>query len=397
MSIAAVELKEGTILSDKWCVGKVIGSGACGIVYDVKPCNSNKKTYDYSLVVKVISLGRGLSKAKAKEQEKLSNTLFYEYQLYVGHMYPFPYRPQLPEKFYDTDEKLGVRYLVMEKLEMDLIKYSKSKPSVSNIAKIGLQILDGLSWLHQKGFVFVDIKPDNFMLKGDKLYFVDYGLAEMASKNRNQNRALVGTPSYCSLSVHNNNVNVYKDDIESMALVLIALALECKLPWSDAKSENEVKTTMERCDILQLAESCGFIEMGEVVLMCRELKQNQSLDYDIVRNKLIAMRDRKVTNTKLAEKKNISKKNNSKGKDNNDDNDIDNIVPEKKTNKKINSKVSKTKDNNNNHDDNDDDDNDDDDISNILEEKKVKKIIQKFLKQKQRIIIIMVMKIMWHH
>ena len=67
-----MSLKEGTVLSDKWVIGKEIGNGACGIVYDVKPCNSNKKTYDYSLVVKVIPLGKGLSKAKAKEQERLA-------------------------------------------------------------------------------------------------------------------------------------------------------------------------------------------------------------------------------------------------------------------------------------------------------------------------------------
>lgn len=297
-----MSLKEGTVLSDKWLIGKEVGAGTCGIVYDVKPCNSNKKTYDYSLVVKIISLGKGLTKAKAKEQDRIANTLFYEYQLYVGHMYPFPYRPQLPDNFFASDDTIGVRYLVMEKLDIDLIKYSKSKPSVSDIAKIGLQLLEGLSWLHERGFVFVDVKPDNFMLKNDKVYFVDYGLAEMASKTRNQTRPLVGTPSYCSLSVHNSNVNVYKDDIESMALVLISLALECKLPWSNARSDNEVKTEMEKCDITALASSCGVIEMGEVVLMCRGLRQDQTPDYDLLRKKLIAMRDRKTAAAKPAAK-----------------------------------------------------------------------------------------------
>jgi serine/threonine protein kinase len=147
------------------------------------------------------------------------------------------------------------------------------------------------------------------MLKNDKVYFVDYGLLEMASKTRNQNRALVGTPSYCSLSVHNSNVNMYKDDMESMALVLISLALECKLPWADAKSDDEVKTKMEKCDMVTLASNCGLIEIGEVVMICRSLKQDQSPDYDMIRNKLIAMRDRKaVVATKTVKAVTISEK-----------------------------------------------------------------------------------------
>jgi hypothetical protein len=87
---------------------------------------------------------------------------------------------------------------------------------------------------------------------------------------------------------------MYKDDIESMALFLISLALECKLPWADAKSDAEVKTKMEKCDIVSLASTCGLTEVGEIVMMCRSLKQDQSPDYDSIKSKLVTIRDRKV-------------------------------------------------------------------------------------------------------
>jgi serine/threonine protein kinase len=63
----------------------------------------------------------------------------------------------------------------MEQMERDLIALSNSpkEANSSNIARLGLQILDGLRWIHQKGYLFIDVKPDNFMLKGDFLYFVD--------------------------------------------------------------------------------------------------------------------------------------------------------------------------------------------------------------------------------
>jgi serine/threonine protein kinase len=44
---------------------------------------------------------------------------------------------------------------------------------LASISSIGVQILEGLHWIHSKGFLFVDVKPDNFMLKKDRLYFVD--------------------------------------------------------------------------------------------------------------------------------------------------------------------------------------------------------------------------------
>lgn len=55
--------------------------------------------------------------------------------------------------------------------------YAKEEiPDTKSVANIGLQMLDGLAWLHRKGLLFIDVKPDNFMLNGLELFFVDYGL-----------------------------------------------------------------------------------------------------------------------------------------------------------------------------------------------------------------------------
>lgn len=175
-------LIKGSILENRWIVGDYIGEGACAHVYNATPKVPLKSPYtnelleDIDYVVKVIQLpGKGKSK-KDKDQEKICNTLNYEYSLYNGILSDFPLKPLIPPppKCYGSDITLNVRYLVMEKLDSDLSSYCiRNKIAVDDIARIGLQILDGLLWIHQKGFMFIDVKPENFMLKADKLYFID--------------------------------------------------------------------------------------------------------------------------------------------------------------------------------------------------------------------------------
>lgn len=171
-------IAEGTVIGSKWKIGKLVGEGACGRVYavsDVKPSSCS-----FPLVAKLIPTATGKGKA-AKDQGILCDTLYYEYSLFHGRLCEFPYRPNIPDirSFHGVDADHGYRYLVMERFERDLVGYSTSvKPDTTAVAKIGLQILDGLEWLHNKGLLFIDVKPDNFMLNGDVVKFVDYGLVE---------------------------------------------------------------------------------------------------------------------------------------------------------------------------------------------------------------------------
>ncbi len=166
-------LSNGTVLGGKWTIGAFIGEGACAKVYSVT--DNAAKSLEYAVVAKVIPLGNSKKKSKEqKEQERICNTLYYEYMLYSGLLMDFQFAPRRPTKYYGDDAAVNVRYLVMERLEIDLIGLAKRETiSVPSIAALGMQILDGLRWLHQKNFIFVDVKPDNFMLKNDKLYFVD--------------------------------------------------------------------------------------------------------------------------------------------------------------------------------------------------------------------------------
>lgn len=98
---------------------------------------------------------------------------------------------------------------------------------------IGIQMLDRLKFLHNKGLIHRDIKPDNFLLgtgeNKNKLYLIDFGFCKkyinddgkhMDTKMLNN---IIGTPHFISLNVHNLIQPSRRDDIESIIYVLIYL------------------------------------------------------------------------------------------------------------------------------------------------------------------------------
>jgi hypothetical protein len=98
----AAPLASGSKLG-QWVVGKVVGEGACGRVYEV---TNSQHLAGFPCVVKVIPLATGKGKAQ-KEQLALVNSLNHENQIYQGACLQFKYRPRLPRAYFGDDATLG--------------------------------------------------------------------------------------------------------------------------------------------------------------------------------------------------------------------------------------------------------------------------------------------------
>jgi serine/threonine protein kinase len=128
----------------------------------------------------------------------------------------------------------------------DLFNYRKKQFSFDSVYMLGLQMIQRIELMHEKGFLHRDIKPENFVVglneKSNLVYIIDFGLSRRyKDKNTGQhipyreNRHLVGTARYASINAHLGIEQSRRDDIESIGYVLVYFALG-RLPWQ-SKSE----------------------------------------------------------------------------------------------------------------------------------------------------------------
>ncbi|TFK76749.1 hypothetical protein BDN72DRAFT_783175 [Pluteus cervinus] len=126
-----------------------------------------------------------------------------------------------------------------------------------------MQMLEGLAYLHSKGIVHRDVKPDNILLDhSGVIKFVDFGAAKILAKNQRSiqrsrrtsesyvgsnmssfgglgmNNSLTGTPMYMSPEVIKNDKRGRHGamDIWSLGCVVLEFATG-KKPWSNLDNE----------------------------------------------------------------------------------------------------------------------------------------------------------------
>jgi len=125
--------------------------------------------------------------------------------------------------------------LVIEKMDNNLNVY-KGKLNDNNFKDITTQIFKCLEFMHNKGIVHRDIKPNNFLVKDNKIKICDFGCSRQIViknkfiKEKNIDK-IIGSPNYISLNVHKLFEPSMRDDIESAVYVIYYL-LE-KLDWVD--------------------------------------------------------------------------------------------------------------------------------------------------------------------
>jgi casein kinase 1 len=122
------------------------------------------------------------------------------------------------------------------------------KLSVITVGRVGGQILERLEYMHKNHIIHRDMKPENFLLgklKHNLIYAIDFGLSKRFRDSKTlqhipmrHNRSLTGTARYAAVNSHLGIELARRDDIESLAYILIYLATG-GLPWQGVQGSNK--------------------------------------------------------------------------------------------------------------------------------------------------------------
>ena len=270
---------EGTVIGKHFELKRKLGNGAFGEIWEA----IHVKTQQLHAVK--------FEDVKAKHQQ-----LYLECKIYlflhsdsaiVDHAFP-------QVSFYgcEREKNFMVMDLLGPSLE-DLFGRCNRKFSLKTCLMIADQALARLEYVHARRVIHRDVKPDNFAVgvgkEAHRVFVFDFGLAKKfmnADGNHIQyldGKGLTGTARYASVNTHRGVEQSRRDDLESLAYVLIYF-MKGALPWQNIKARN----TQEKYNRIRDAKADTKVEViceglpeefATYLTYCRSLAFNQKPDY----------------------------------------------------------------------------------------------------------------------
>ncbi|XP_031622920.1 uncharacterized protein LOC116340515 [Contarinia nasturtii] len=217
---------EGALIDNRYLIGELLGSGHTGFVrsgVDIKT--------ETEVAIKFAKKGR----IKYLERE-------YDNYIYLGADDCSILTYGIPRIFYFGNFH-QYKVLIMSKAGSTLYDLQKTtkkrKFNLKTIYKIAIQAIKLFKYIHSKGLVCVDVKPDNIAVgSADKnqIFFFDFAFSKLyvdaqgEVKKREKEDELYGTPVYMGRGPLHRLTHVRKDDLISLGLVLLKLN-GVLLPW----------------------------------------------------------------------------------------------------------------------------------------------------------------------
>ena len=231
--------------------------------------------------------------ASDEEQSQLKN----EYKIYkiLEGGYGFP-------KAYNLYKGRKYNVLTMEllgpSLENIFNKKNKKFSLLTNIMIIE-QILYRLEYLHSKGIVYRDIKPDNFLIgknnKKNIIYMIDFGLSKKYKESKTglltpyrDGKYLTGTARYASINNHLGVELSRRDDIEALGYMMVYF-MKGHLPWQgmiNTSNPNKKYDKIKKLKIkIKLNELCQGLpeETIKFIQYARDMRFEDKPDYSYLR------------------------------------------------------------------------------------------------------------------
>src|SRR5256712_8757404 len=128
---------------------------------------------------------------------------------------------------YDLGESEGQLYIAMELVEgrdlSDMIAL-RDPLALERKLDIVIEVLQGLSYAHERGVIHRDVKPSNVRIASDgSVKIMDFGIARLQSADVTGSGAIVGTPTYMAPEQITNGAITPATDVFSVGCLLYEL------------------------------------------------------------------------------------------------------------------------------------------------------------------------------
>ncbi|EAR96474.1 Serine/Threonine kinase domain protein (macronuclear) [Tetrahymena thermophila SB210] len=179
-----------------------------------------------------------------------------------------------------------------------LKKRMNGKFNLRTVLLIANQMISGLQVLHEKGIIHRDIKPENFVIGSEgyhhQVYIIDFGLSKYyIDENKNHieqktNKGLVGTARYTSINSHLGLEQSRRDDMESLAYLLLYFA-KGTLVWQNLQFKEKEERFKKIAELKQTTpheHMCRGLpkQFHEFLNLVKSLTFEQTPEYDRYRS-----------------------------------------------------------------------------------------------------------------
>jgi serine/threonine protein kinase len=199
-------------------------------------------------------------------------------------------------KFYGNEGQLNVLVIdLLGKSVATLFEECGYHFSMKTVLMLADQMISRVEYLHAKGIIHGDIKPENFVLGKEKnsnqLYLIDFGMSGLYRDPETHRHVrcgsceFYGTARFASINAHRRRRLARRDDLESLAYTLIYLATG-SLPWQDFCSEDKAVKIMRAKEAAVAADLAKGLpkEFADFVEMVKKLDFCDTVIYEDVRN-----------------------------------------------------------------------------------------------------------------